>query len=127
MKLIIAGGRDFGSCYRLIEGAIDQLELTNVSEIVSGGCSGVDKSAETWAKTQHMVDNPIIDDMLKFTVFPADWGTHGKSAGPIRNRQMAEYGDALLLLWDGKSRGSSNMKKEMEKLGKPVYEIIVKK
>lgn len=29
------------------------------------------------------------------------------------------------LIWAGKSRGSANMKKEMEKLNKPVYEVIV--
>lgn len=127
MKLIIAGGRDFGNCYRLIEGAIDQLELTNIKEIVSGGCSGVDSGAEDWAKTQHMDDYPLIDNMLKYTEFPADWNKHGKAAGPIRNQQMAKYGDALLIIWDGKSRGSANMKKEMQKLNKPIYEIIVKK
>jgi len=58
--------------------------------------------------------------------FPADWDTHGRAAGPIRNKQMAEYGDALLLIWDGESRGSANMKSNMKKLGKPVYEIIIK-
>jgi hypothetical protein len=40
---------------------------------------------------------------------------------------MAEYADALLLIWDGKSRGSLNMKQQMLKLEKPVYEVIVKK
>jgi hypothetical protein len=39
---------------------------------------------------------------------------------------MAEYADALILVWDGKSRGSASMKREMEKLGKPIYEVIVK-
>lgn len=127
MKLIIAGSRDikYGS-YRLIEGAIDFFDLIDATEILSGGCSGVDKCAETFAKTQHTDDYPIIDNTLSFTEFTADWDTHGKAAGPIRNKQMAEYGDCLLLIWDGKSKGSSNMKREMEKLGKPVYEIILK-
>ncbi len=58
--------------------------------------------------------------------FPPDWEKHGKAAGPIRNKEMAEYADALLLIWDGKSRGSASMKKEMEKLEKPIYEVILK-
>jgi hypothetical protein len=39
---------------------------------------------------------------------------------------MAEYADALLLIWNGESRGSANMKENMVKLGKPVYEVILK-
>lgn len=86
-------------------------------EIVSGGASGIDSCGEEYAN--HW-DLPI-------TRFPADWNTHGKAAGPIRNKQMAEYADALLLIWDGESKGSANMKRQMQQLSKPVYEIIIKK
>ena len=44
--------------------------------------------------------------------FPADWDGLGKGAGHIRNKQMAEYATDLLLIWDGKSRGSKNMLEE---------------
>jgi hypothetical protein len=37
---------------------------------------------------------------------------------------MAEYGDALLLIWDGKSKGSKNMKARMKGMQKPVFEVI---
>lgn len=33
---------------------------------------------------------------------------------------MAEYADAAIVFWDGKSRGAKNMIDEMKKLGKPV-------
>lgn len=65
--------------------------------------------------------------MNKYKEFPADWKAHGKAAGPIRNKQMAEYADALLLIWDGESKGSASMKNEMLKLNKPVYEVIIKR
>jgi hypothetical protein len=39
---------------------------------------------------------------------------------------MAEYADALLLIWDGSSRGSANMRQQMERRGKPVYEVILR-
>lgn len=69
----------------------------------------------------------LAEEMLGHSrTFKADWNTYGKTAGPKRNAQMAEYGDALLVIWDGKSRGSANMKSEMLKLGKPVYEVIIK-
>ena len=45
----------------------------------------------------------------KINYFPADWKTFGKSAGYIRNQEMAENADALVAFWDGKSRGTANM------------------
>jgi hypothetical protein len=39
---------------------------------------------------------------------------------------MAEEGDALLLIWDGESKGSANMKKEMLFKKKPIYEVILR-
>jgi hypothetical protein len=40
---------------------------------------------------------------------------------------MAEYADALLLIWDGESKGSLNMKQRMIGLKKPVYEVVLKR
>ena len=42
-------------------------------------------------------------------VFPADWEKYGKSAGVRRNEQMAIYSDAVIVFWDGFSRGTQNM------------------
>jgi hypothetical protein len=89
---------------------------TDITEVVSGGSKGIDFLGELFAQS--------YDIHLK--EFPADWETHNKAAGPIRNKQMAEYADALLLIWNGESKGSKNMKETMIKLGKPVYEIIIK-
>lgn len=123
MKLIIAGGRDmmitpdhlhriFNYFFPPENPKYDDLGF--ITEIVSGTCSGIDLLGEQYAK-----------DMLHANIkrFPADWKTYGKSAGPIRNRQMANYADALLLIWDGESKGSASMYRIMKSLGKPVYEI----
>ena len=58
-------------------------------------------------------------------LFPADWDKHGRAAGPIRNKQMADYADVLIAVWDGKSRGTKNMIDEMNKLMKPVYIVWI--
>jgi len=122
MKLIIAGSRNFDHKVvddDLIENLLRGFKIqSQISEVVSGNCQGIDSAGELWAANWQ--DIPIKD-------FPADWDKHGKSAGPKRNKQMAEYGDALLLIWDGRSKGSFNMKSEMMKLGKPVYEVILRK
>lgn len=121
MKLIIAGGRDLFITNQFLDAIFDYHFPVDIYEeypdkIVSGKCEGIDFCGEEWAKSRN----------ISIKSFPADWKRHGKSAGPIRNSQMAEYADALLLIWDGKSRGSSSMKEEMEKLDKPIYEIIIK-
>lgn len=114
MKLIIAGSRTLDLSPILIVELMNHFKISP-NEIVSGRASGVDKSGERYA----------YYELIDITHFPADWDTHGKAAGPIRNKQMADYSDALLLIWDGKSKGSSNMKKEMLKLKKPIYEVIL--
>jgi len=116
MKLIIAGSRhltDIDSAG--INTLIEYCEIENVTEIVSGAAKGIDSVGEQYAK----------DYNIKLTTFPAQWDRFGKAAGYIRNKEMAEYADELLLIWDGKSRGSSNMKEVMQKLDKPVNDITV--
>lgn len=114
MKVIIAGSRSINS-YFVVAGILDKVKLP-IKEVVSGHAQGVDRFGERWA------DNNGID----VREFPADWDKWGKAAGPKRNRQMAEYADALILIWDGKSRGSKNMLEEATKRGLLIKEYIIK-
>lgn len=116
MKLIIAGSRTLDPSYGFIWSAIKMLGITNITEIVSGTAGGVDTEGEHWASHAG----------VNVKRFPADWDKHGKAAGHIRNKEMAVYADALLLIWDGDSRGSANMRDNMRKLNKPIYEVIVR-
>lgn len=84
-------------------------------EIVSGGAKGIDSCAKEFA----------MEHGLGYKEFPADWDKHGKAAGPIRNREMADYADALLLIWTGMSKGSMNMLKVMTEADKVVFEEFV--
>lgn len=97
MKVIIAGSRDITD-YAMLEEAVHASGF-EVTEVVSGGARGVDTMGERWAK-EHGV--PV-------KVFKAQWDLHGKRAGPFRNMEMGDYADALIALWDGKSRGTLHM------------------
>lgn len=111
MKIIIAGSRNIVD-YELIKDAIKKSNTnTMATEIVSGGARGVDRMGECWAKQNNI---PI-------KIFLADWNQFGKSAGYIRNEQMAKYADALLAVWDGKSRGTKHMIDLAKKYGLKVY------
>lgn len=120
VKLIIAGSRNItnGPAIRLrIANLLRDLELEDhVEEIVSGTARGPDQIGESYALLR---DIPVKK-------MPADWNAHGKAAGPIRNREMAEYADMAIVFWDGESRGSLNMITEMSKVHKPCMVIIIK-
>ena len=99
MKVIIAGSRTINNISVLID-ALERCPFTKeISEVVSGKAAGADRLGEMYAK----------DFKKELAEFPADWATHGKKAGILRNIQMAEYADALIALWDGKSSGTSHM------------------
>ncbi len=117
MKVIIAGSRHITDHHPVTDAVTDAVLVHGweITEIVCGGARGVD---EAGYKLGHVMGLPV-------RVFPALWDTFGKAAGPRRNRAMAEYADALILVWDGKSRGSANMKAEAQRCGLKIYEKIV--
>ena len=103
-KIIVAGGRDFTDYEKLKQelSYLFQNEpycFIDDIEIVSGTARGADQLGERYAQEYHM---PIKR-------FPADWGTYGKRAGYLRNKQMAEYADSCVVFWDGKSKGTKMM------------------
>jgi len=98
-KIIVAGGRHFND-WDLCSTKLDRILKDQKSiEIVSGGAKGADELGELYAKTRN----------YKLKVFPADWDKFGKSAGYRRNKEMAEYADALVAFWDGNSVGTKMM------------------
>ncbi len=103
MKLVISGYRDFFDYQhfsQVVDGILESLGSDkDPLEIVAGGARGADTLAETYARDHH----------IPFKEFPADWDLYGYTAGPIRNKEMAEYGDALIAFWHPKSKGTSNM------------------
>lgn len=109
MKVIIAGSRDITDKWTVVEavGATDWI----IDEVVSGAARGVDRLGEEWAAIHNI---PVKQ-------FPANWDLYGKRAGFLRNAEMAAYADALIAIWDGKSRGTLNMITNMVEGNKPVY------
>lgn len=101
MRLIVAGSRDITD-RRIVREAIEDADLLfgPVDEIVHGGARGVDSIAHDIAKAK---------GFPKVTPMHAEWDKYGKAAGPKRNAKMAEYGDALVAVWDGKSPGTHDM------------------
>jgi hypothetical protein len=110
-RVIIAGGRDFEDYTFLQEKCTKVLTSKLPRVIIISGCAkGADKLGEVFAAYNN----------LEVERFPADWDKFGKSAGHVRNRQMADVSDALIAFWDGRSKGTGGMVMTMRKLEKPV-------
>lgn len=103
MKLIIAGSRNYNDeadFFQRMNNIVAKNDwVREVTEVVSGTARGADSLGEKWA-TFYGFD---------ITRFPANWNKFGRGAGHMRNAEMADYADGLILFWDGVSKGSGNM------------------
>lgn len=80
MKVLVCGDRNWNNKTRLWE-MLDAYSK-DIDLIIEGDACGADRMSREWGN----------DRGLMVMTFPADWNTYGKSAGPIRNRQMLKEG-----------------------------------
>ena len=113
MDVIVAGSRGV-SDFSLVARAI-QASGFAVSRVVSGCAPGVDRIGERWAALNGL---PVVR-------CPANWALHGRSAGMIRNSEMANKAGALVAVWDGHSTGTANMIKTAKAKGLAVFVLKV--
>ncbi len=103
MNLVICGSRFFNDYESFEQIMLDFLSKNNLDVhsciVISGGARGADKLAENFSYTHN----------YEFYEIPADWSTHGKSAGIIRNLQMLDVANHVVAFWDGKSPGTKHM------------------
>lgn len=121
LKIIIAGSRRINNYDELIlalRGAISNNLLISEDgfEVVSGGAIGVDTLARRYA----LESNYKLTEMK-----PIYDGPNDRSAPLRRNVDIANYGDILIAVWDGKSTGTNHIINYMKKIKKPVYVHIV--
>ena len=114
MRIIIAGSRDTNKSPQAFGEYMWNVTNFTVSEVVCGVARGADMLGLSWATAY---GKPVAK-------FYADWDKYGKSAGPIRNGEMADYADGLIAIWDGKSKGTLDMIRQMNKRQKPVELIL---
>jgi len=111
MRTIIAGSRTITDP-KVVEEAVAASGFT-ITEVVCGGAAGVDTLGKNWA----------VDRGIPVKMFPADWETHGKAAGPIRNSEMATYAEQAICIFDvqAECKGTKDMARKATGNGKHVY------
>jgi hypothetical protein len=101
-KVVIAGSRGFSN-YKLLKETCDKYlrekKKTHNVIVISGHARGADTLGEKYAS----------DEDLDLEIYPADWKKYGKSAGFMRNEQMADIADAVIAFWNGESHGTKHM------------------
>lgn len=113
MKILVCGGRDYDD-YDRLEDELNLLwRVHGDFTVISGMARGADSLAVRYAEDY---DCPLEK-------FPADWDTHGRSAGYIRNQQMLDEGKPDLVVAFPGGRGTENMIKIARKAGVEVYKI----
>jgi hypothetical protein len=123
-KVLVCGGRDYGwkvennikiqddAAKRKLYRALDMLlraiegEGRNLT-LIHGAAAGADSLSDGWARERK----------VEIEVYPADWETHGRAAGFIRNSQMLKEGKPNLVLAFPGGRGTAMMVSLAEKNG----------
>jgi hypothetical protein len=133
LKALVCGGRHYGMVpdpmYTPDKGAIldmanfelrrdeRQFMIAKLDEIdpdiiINGAAFGADLIARDWA----------ISRRRGCWTFPADWDRYGKAAGPIRNKQMLEWGRPDIVIAFPGGKGTRGMIALARAAGVPVGE-----
>lgn len=115
MKAIVAGGRDYKLNEVEIEWLINLIKRLNITEIVSGGATGVDEMAIEIAKKLN----------IPFKIFKPNWKLYGRAAGPKRNEEMAKYSNVAILFKGNK--GTLSMKNLAKRYDLKIYDYETEK
>jgi len=84
-----------------------------ITSVIAGGANGADTMAKHLAHAWN----------VPFRMFRADWNTHGKAAGPIRNQRMLDEGKPDLVVAFPGGRGTADMVRRAKAAGVLVREI----
>jgi len=141
MRILVCGGRNFANPipydhspenkkamdeYKFVLNTLHNLSIEFSKEynpndnwlptdivIINGKAKGVDSASSDWA----------IVNYAQLKEYPADWETHGKAAGFIRNQQMLDEGKPDLVIAFPGGSGTADMIRRAKKAGIEVREV----
>jgi hypothetical protein len=113
LRIAIVGSREYSDLEQ-VRLFVDLLPTATV--VVSGGARGVDRTAADHARKRGLETEEHF----------ADWNTHGKRAGYIRNQKLVDLSDHVVAFWDLQSKGTKHTIDLAEKAGKllKVYTVF---
>ena len=103
----VVGSRGVKSCAALVR----RLAELEPAEVVSGGAAGVDALAANWARAHE----------VPLTELRPNYAAHGPTAAThVRNAEIVKRAALVLVVWDGRSKGTLSTLKAARRVGRPV-------
>lgn len=102
ISICVAGGREFDD-YEYLARCMDSIKYRHGKKeitLVSGAAKGADALGEKYAGEQDWVIESHPPDYKRYL---------GRKAPLIRNEEMAQEADVLVVFWDGASTGTRHM------------------
>lgn len=109
MKLLVVGSR----CIKEFD--LSPYISSEVDTIISGGAEGIDSLAERYADSHRL---------SKYIIRPR-YDLHGRAAPLKRNQKMVDMADAVLIIWDGHSRGTKYTLEYAKQVKKPTVLVQI--
>jgi hypothetical protein len=117
VRVLITGNRDWTDDFPIDAIIGGLLAMVGPGELIvmHGKARGADSIADEWKWSGVEVEP-----------YPADWDLHGRSAGPIRNRQMLDRRPDLVVAFHDDldaSKGTRDCVEEAGRRGIPVWHL----
>ena len=113
MRVLVCGGRDYRD-YDKVWAKLDAMHKREpITLLIEGGAQGADTYAYQWA---------LARKVPRLTI-KADWETHSKAAGAIRNAAMLKMEPDVVVAFPG-GKGTNNMMTQTRRAG--VKLVVVK-
>ena len=100
----VVGSRGLAACAALPA----RLAELAPAQVVSGGAAGPDTLGAEWARAHG----------VPLRVLRPDYRAHGPAAPHVRNAEIVAAADVVLVVWDGKSRGTLSAARAAARLGR---------
>lgn len=125
MRILVCGGRKWGYSWSkyweewvkdhaLFNEAAEEIQKKyKPTFVIYGAAKGADEVGESLKKMG-----------VEGKAYPADWKTHGRAAGPIRNQQMLEEGKPDLVIAFSGGAGTADMTRRAKNAGVEVIKVV---
>ncbi len=111
--LLVCGGRGYNDRERVWQVLDRTAKRVEILAVRHGAAKGADALAGEWARDRGYVEQPR----------PADWSTHGRSAGPKRNASMLDEGGVVAVVAFPGGTGTEHMVTLARAAGLPVWDV----
>ena len=113
MNVLVCGGRDYKDWDKVMNTLADIRRTRGIHVLMHGGAPGADSLADRWGRMAN----------VEIEVYKADWGKHGRAAGPMRNTRMLKTGKPDLVVAFPGGRGTADMVSKARAAGVEIMEI----